>query len=179
MITRNIPSRGIVKMDAVSARVRDQIVIEESVSNGVPAVVDFESVPTAIADEVVVEPAVTASFPDRLAVRRRICVHDPGSAAAVDVYLLHVSLPVENNESICSARAVAFDSEVTDGYWLAGPRRVVRICLGGQHVTHVAILFEDGARGVVSGVSPVTEKDDPSGKQADTAPDFDDRSGRA
>ena len=89
---------------------------------------------------------------------------------------LNVSLPVENNDSICVARAVTFDSEVTDGYWLAGRRRVVRICPGGQHVTHIAILLEDGARGAVSGVSPVSEKDDPSGKQADT-PDFDDRSG--
>src|SRR5690348_1846403 len=130
---------------------------------------DFESVTAAVADKVVLEPAVHAGIVDRPAVRGRVGIHDPGPAAVSDVHPLDVDLPVQDDDPVRTAGAVAFDGEVPDGQRLPGRRSIVQVRGGSQHGPHVAILPEHGAGPAGTDIGPVPEKAYPLGEEARTA----------
>src|SRR5271165_1138677 len=128
VVARDIPSRGVLEVDRVQPRISDLVVVQESVGHGVARVGDLEAVSAAAGDEIVVKAAVHAGVHDRATGRVRVRVHDPRPAAAADVHVLHVDLPVEQDDPVGPAGAVAGDGEVADGERITGRRGVVGIC---------------------------------------------------
>ncbi len=71
---------------------------------------------------------VEVEYVDVSGCRVRVRVHDPRPAAAADVHVLHVDLPVEQDDPVGPAGTVTGDGEVADGERSTGRCGVVDIC---------------------------------------------------